>query len=220
MTQDIAPIKKAYYAGLAEKADGPVKKALNIQNWTPLDSAGMGDLFWYWNNAAIFNTDTWNQFNNVMQFNTDGYLQTTDGATLNTALFNLYLAMSYQLTSADQTKLNDANAKAQGILNTVVGDYTSMFGAIPPENSATATAKLIYITDQIMSWGETTLSLATFRASTNPTSLIPNAPLGTGKLISDFMTYLSQTSSADSVQIQIVFFELHHQLPIEALLLN
>ena len=200
MTQDIAPIKKAYYAGLAEKADGPVKKALNIQNWTPLDSAGMGDLFWYWNNAAIFNTDTWNQFNNVMQFNTDGYLQTTDGATLNTALFNLYLAMSYQLTSADQTKLNDANAKAQGILNTVVGDYTSMFGAIPPENSATATAKLIYITDQIMSWGETTLSLATFRASTNPTSLIPNAPLGTGKLISDFMTYLSQTSSADSVQ--------------------
>ena len=61
MTQDIAPIKQAYYAGLAAKADGPVKQALNIQKWTPVDSAGMGDLFWYWNNAAIFNTDTWNQ---------------------------------------------------------------------------------------------------------------------------------------------------------------
>ena len=29
MTQDIAPIKKAYYDSLAKKADGPVKKALN-----------------------------------------------------------------------------------------------------------------------------------------------------------------------------------------------
>jgi hypothetical protein len=200
MTQDIAPIKKAYYDGLAAKADGPVKKALNVQNWTPVDSAGMGDLFWYWNNAAIFNTDTWNQFNNVMQYNADGYLQTTDGAALNTALFNLYLAMAYKLTDADQSQLNDANMKAQGILNTVVGDYTSMFGAIPAANSGTATAKLIYITDQILSWGTPAPSLADFRISTNPTSLIPNSPIGSDKLISDFMTYLSQTDAAATIQ--------------------
>lgn len=199
-THDIAPIKQAYYDQLAKKADGPVKKALNVQNWTTVDSAGMGDLFWYWNNAAIFNTDTWNQFNNVMQYNKDGYLQITDGAALNTALFNLYLAMTYELTSADQVALNNANMQAQGILNTVVGDYTSMFGAIPADKSATASAKLIYITDQIMSWGAAGLTLADFRSSTNPTSLLPNAPLGTGKLISDFMTYLSQTAAAASIQ--------------------
>ncbi|KIC48174.1 hypothetical protein [Tateyamaria sp. ANG-S1] len=200
MTQDIAPIKKAYYDSLAKKADGPVQKALNIQNWSPVDSAGMGDLFWYWNNAAIFNTDTWNQFNNVMQYNEDGYLQTTDGAALNTGLFNLYMAMAYKLTDADQATLNKANMNAAGILNTVVGDYTSMFGAIPADHSATATAKLIYITEQILGWGADGLTLAEFRTSTNPTSLLPNAPLGSAKLISDFMTYLSQTDAAATVQ--------------------
>lgn len=200
VTQDIAPIKQAYYKGLAAKADGPVKKALNIQNWSPVDSAGMGDLFWYWNNAAIFNTDTWDQFNNVMQYNADGYLQATDGQELSTALFNMYMAMSYQLTDADQETLNAANAKAALILNTVVADYTSMFGAIPAANAATAGAKVAYITDQILSWGAPAPSLATFRASTNPTSLIPNAPLGSSKLINDFMTYLSETSSAETVQ--------------------
>ena len=200
MSHDIAPIKKAYYDALAKKADGPVQAALGIKNWTPLDSAAMGNLYWYWNNTGIFNTGTWNQFNNVMQYNSDGYLQTTDGAALNTALFNLYLAMSYQLTQTDQNTLDAANAKAQGILNTVVGDYTTMFGAIPPANSATAGAKLAYVTQQILSWGDSGLTLGTFRTSTNPTSLLPNAPLGTGKLISDFMTYLTQTQSADSVQ--------------------
>ncbi|MBY5934721.1 hypothetical protein KUV51_17065 [Tateyamaria omphalii] len=200
MTQDIAPIKKAYYEGLAAKAAGPVQKALNITDWTPVDSAGMGDWLWYWNNAAIFNTDTWNQFNNIMQYDADGYLQITDGAALNTALFNLYMAMAYELTSADQTALNTANMNAAAILNTVVSDYTSMFGAIPPANSATATAKLIYITEQILSWGDKDLTLAKFRTSTNPTSLLPNAPLGSAKLISDFMTYLSQTAAAATVQ--------------------
>ncbi|WP_299685359.1 hypothetical protein [uncultured Tateyamaria sp.] len=200
MTHDIAPIKQAYYNALAKKADGPVQAALNVQNWSPVDSAGMGDLYWYWNNAAIFNTDTWNQFNNVMQYNDDGYLQITDGAALNTGLFNLYTAMAYELTAADQTTLNQANTQAAGILNTVVGDYTSMFGAIPAANSATASAKLSYITDKIMSWGDSGLTLATFRQSTNPTSLLPNAPLGTSKLISDFMTYLSQTAAAATVQ--------------------
>ncbi|QFS83551.1 hypothetical protein [Roseivivax sp. THAF197b] len=199
-SHNIAPIKQAFYDSLAKKADAPVKKALNVQNWTPVDSAGMGDLFWYWNNAQIFNTGTWNQFNNVMQFNTDGYLQTTDGNALNTALFNLYTAMAYELTAADQAALNQANQQADGILNTVVGDYTSLFGAIPAANSGTASAKLLYITEQIMSWGDAGLTLATFRQSTSPTTLLPNAPLGTGKLISDFMTYLSQTAAAATVQ--------------------
>ncbi len=196
----IAPIKDAYYNALAAKAGPVVKKALNVANWTPVDSAGIGDLYWYWNNAAIFNTDTWNQFNNVMQYNPDGYLQPTGGATLNTALFNLYTAMSYELTAADQNALDAANMKAAGILNTVVTDYTSMFGAIPPANSATASAKLLYVTEQILGWGAQGLTLATFRSSTNPTSLLPNAPLGSGKLVSDFMTYLSQTATAATVQ--------------------
>ncbi|SIT07377.1 hypothetical protein SAMN05421759_1143 [Roseivivax lentus] len=198
--QDIAPIKKAYYDGLMKKADSAVKSALNVQNWSPVDSAGMGDLFWYWNNAAIFNTATWNQFDNVMQYNADGYLQITDGSALTTGLFNLYTAMAYELTAADQTALNQANMNAAGIVTTVVADYTSLFGAIPAANSATASAKLLYVTEQILSWGADDLTLATFRSSTSPTSLLPNAPLGTGKLISDFMTYLSQTAAAATVQ--------------------
>lgn len=198
-TTDVAPIKDAFYKGLRTKADGAVKAALNVQSWTPVDSAGMGDLHWFWNNTGTFNTATWDQFNNVLQYNPDGYLQTTAGAALNTGLFNLYNAMAYELSSEDTQKLNAANQQAQAILNTVVSDYTSLFGALPADK-LTPGAKLQYITDQIMSWGDADLKLSTFRQSTNPTSLLPDAPLGTGQLISDFMSYLTQTEAAASVQ--------------------
>ena len=197
---DVAPIKAAFYKGLQDKANPVVGQALNIHDWGPLDSAGLGNFNWYWNSAQIFTRATWDEFNNVIQYNPDGYFQTTDGTALTTSLFNIYNAIAYILTDADQTALNNANAKAQGIVNTVVNGYTTMFGAIPPANSATVNAKLSYITQQILSWGSAGLTLGTFRSSVNPMSLLPNIPFGASDLVSNFMAYLTQTAAAATIQ--------------------
>ncbi|WP_148699378.1 hypothetical protein [Candidatus Nitrososphaera evergladensis] len=197
---NLAPIKAVFYKELQKQAQSTVQGLLKTGTWYPIDASGLGNFPWYWNNTGIFNTNTWNWFNNIFSYNKDtGYLETHDSSLLG-GLFNTYLQISYALSSKDNAAYNDAANKAAAIINTVVGDYTTMFGAIPPEKSGTAAAKMDYVTQQILSWAPTPITLAQLRTSLNPLSLLGNAPFGSSKIITDFMSYLNQTAPVQSIQ--------------------
>ena len=194
----INDIKTSYYTALQSQAQSTVYGNLGITNAYSVDASVIGDFPYFWQNAGFFNQNTWTWFNNVFQYGTNGYLDVS-GDSLASELFNTYLKISYQLSASDQSTVNQANLNAQAQLNTVVTDWTSNFGPIPAANSATPAAKANYVTTQVLGWGAAGLTLNQFLNSTNPGSLLPNAPMGSESLINDLKVYFATIGPATDI---------------------
>ena len=194
----INDIKTSYFTALQSQAESTVYSNLDITHAYSVDVSAIGDFPYFWQSAGFFNQNTWVWFNNVFQYNQSGYLDAA-GDNLATALFNTYLKISYELDSADQSTVNQANQRAQAQVNAVVTDWTSTFGPIPAAYAATPAAKMNYVTSQVLSWGSAGLTLNQWLNSTNPGSLLPNAPMGSDTLINDLQLYFSTIGPATDI---------------------
>ena len=198
-----ADLQKLVYDQIQIAAQ-PVATALNMPNMVPIDEGSLGDFPWYWQNGTNFNNKTYSWLNNVFSYNQDGYINTSNSA-FTTAYFNVLMDTAYVLDAADAGALNTANLANAAVINTVVTDWTTTQGAIPPTYN-TQIAQLNYIMTQVLTWGNQGLTLGQLRNSTNPMSLLPNIPLGANQLVSDLMTYLANTSSVANIQAAVLSF--------------
>ena len=198
-----ADLQKLVYEEI-QKAAAPVATALNMPNMIPIDEGSLGDLPWFWQNGTNFNNKTYSWLNKVFAYNPDGYV-TTNGEDFTTDFFNVLLSTAYVLNAADAGALNAANLANAAVVNTVISDWTTTQGAIPPTNNTQA-LQLNYIMTQVLTWGDAGLTLGQLRNSTNPMSLLPNIPLGADQLVSDLMTYLANTSSVANIQAAVLSF--------------
>ena len=201
MAQDYSQIKKVYYEGLRKQ----VSQLAGASEVYALDSSVLGDYPWFWNNAQIFNLDTYNWFANVFSYNSDGYLQSA-GDSLNTGLFNTYRQLAYELSTADENAYNTANTANAAILNTVVTDYTTSVGPFPAD-ATTAQQRLQIIYAAILSWGPDGYTLEDLRTALDPVRALVKAPIGTEQLINDFLAYLNKTQAVATIQNSIANFQ-------------
>lgn len=187
-----------------QSAAQPLATALNMPNMVPVDEASLGDFPWYWQSGTNFNAATFNWFNNLFAYDGDGYVGTS-GEPLNTSLFNVFMATSYVLDSADAAALNAAVLANASVVNTIISDWTTTQGAIPATYNTQA-AQVNYVTGQVLTWGSASLTLGQLRNSINPMALLPNVPVGGDQVVSDLMTYLAKTSSVANIQAAVVSF--------------
>ena len=176
--------------------------ANNMTNLVPVDEGLIGDLPWYWQVGTNFNALTYDWLNNIFTYSSDGYVG-SDGQPLMTGYYNVLEDTAYSLDSADASTLNQANLQAASTINTLITDWTTSQGAFP-SGTSTQGAQLAYIMTQVLTWGTPGLTLGQLRSSTNPTSLLPNVPLGANQIVNDLMTYLGQTSSVANIQAAVV----------------
>lgn len=189
-------LNAAYLKGIQEAADTAIQN-LTPGEWAPVNSATIGSFPWFWQSIPNFNYETYAWFNNVFAYNEEGYYE-TQADSLNTSLYNLFTAMSYAMSAADEAALNAEVNANQAICQTVLQDYQTLFG---PAVGTTTAAQLNYVTGVILSWSTTPgLTLSQLSNALNPISLLGNAPFGTTQLINDFMTYLNATASVQTLQ--------------------
>ncbi len=198
-----ADLQSVVYSEI-QAAAAPVATALNMPNMIPVDEASLGDFPWYWQIGTNFNAATFAWLNSVFAFDDDGYVG-TNGQALTTSLFNVLAATSYVLDSADSAKLNAAVLANAAVVNTIITDWTTTQGAIPPSNTTQA-QQINYITSQVLLWGNPGLTLSQLRNSANPMALLTNVPVGGSQVVNDLMTYLANTSSVANIQAAVVGF--------------
>jgi len=182
----------------------PIAASLNMPNLLPVDEAGLGDFPWFWQNGTNFNDATYNWLNSLFTYSSDGYVGTA-GEAFTTAYFNVLLDTAYVLDAQDAAALNAANLKAATVINTIISDWTTFSGPFPA-GITTQSQQVNYVTAQVLSWGAPGLTLGQLRNSTNPSSLLPNIPLGGNQVVNDLMTYLGLTSSVANIQAAVVSF--------------
>ncbi len=195
-------LQQLVYKEIQEGA-APVAAALGMPNMVAIDEGLLGDFPWYWQNGTNFNEKTFGWINNVFAYNQDGYLQTS-GEAYTTAYFNVLQDTAYVLDSADASAYNNANDANAAVVNTVISDWTTTMGAFPAGTPSTQIGELNYVMTQVLTWGTPGLTLGQLRNSTNPTSLLPNIPLGANQIVNDLMTYLANTSSVANIQASVL----------------
>jgi len=200
---DAADLQSVVYSEI-QSAAAPVATALNMPNMIPVDEASLGDFPWYWQLGTNFNATTFAWLNSLFAFDGDGYVG-TNGQALTTSLFNVLAATSYVLDSADAAKLNAAVVANAAVVNTIISDWTTTQGPIPPSNTTQA-QQVNYVTSQVVLWGNPGLTLGQLRNSVNPLALLPNVPVGASQVVNDLMTYLANTSSVANIQAAVVGF--------------
>jgi hypothetical protein len=200
---DGADLQSVIYREI-QSAAAPVATALNMPNMIPVDEASLGDFPWYWQIGTNFNAMTFAWLNSVFAFDDDGYVG-TNGQALTTSLFNVLAATSYVLDRADADKLNAAVLANATVVNTIITDWTTTQGPIPPSNTTQA-QQINYVTSQVLLWGNPGLTLGQLRNSVNPLALLPNVPVGGSQVVNDLMTYLANTSSVANIQAAVVGF--------------
>jgi hypothetical protein len=198
-----ADLQSVVYSEI-QSAAAPLATALNMPNMVPVNEASLGDFPWYWQLGTNSNAATFEWLNHLFACKDDGYAG-TNGQALTTSLFNVLSATSYVLDSADAAKLNAAVAANAAVVNTVITDWTTSQGPIPPTNTTQA-QQINYVTSQVLLWGNPGLTLGQLRNSTNPLALLPNIPVGGSQVVNDLMTYLANSSSVANIQAAVVAF--------------
>ena len=202
-----ADLQKLVYEEI-QKAAAPVAAALGMPNMIPIDEGSLGDFPWFWQNGTNFNNKTYSWLNKVFAYNPDGYIS-TNGADFTTEYFNVLMSTAYVLSAADANAYNAANQKNAAVADTLISDWTTTQGAIPPANNTQA-LQLNYIMTQVLKWGDPGLTLGQLRNSTDPMSLLPNVPSDAKIIVQDLMTYLANTSSVADIQAAVL--SLNNQL--------
>ncbi|MFC4159029.1 hypothetical protein [Chitinimonas lacunae] len=187
-----------------QKAVGPIAAQLKFNNLLPFSESTVGDFPWFWENGSDFNASTFQWLNKRLRYNNDGYAE-TDGSLLNTDLYNVMQVIQYQLDSAEESKLNEAILANAPIINTLIRQWVSLEGALPPD-ADTMRKQLDYITAGILSWGPEGLTLQQLRNSIDPMALLPNIPVGGDLVVSTLMTYLQKTDSVAGIQNSLSSF--------------
>lgn len=197
----LSQLKTAFFQEVAKQA-ASVAKTMGINNILPVDLGNIGALPWYCTNGSIFNNDTYTWINKVIKYNPAGYYE-TDGSEFTTEYYNVMQGITYQLSPANQSLLNTAINNANSIVNTLVTNYTSTFGAIPATNAANLSSKLTYITTQMLSWTTTGTTLNDLYSAVNINKYFTNAPLGSATVITNLSQYLGATASVKNLQASL-----------------
>lgn len=197
----LSQLKTAFYNEVAKQASS-VAKSMGMNNLVALDQGNIGALPWYCTNGGIFNNDTFKWINKVIKYNPAGYYE-TDGSEFTTAYYNVMQGITYQLSPANQSLLNNAISNAVTIASTLVSNYTSNYGAVPAANAATLSSKLTYITTQMLSWTTTGTTLNDLYNAVNINSYFTNAPMGSAILIANLSQYLGATGNVKNLQASL-----------------
>jgi hypothetical protein len=203
MTTPETDFQKVFYEAIKTAAK-PTAAALGMPNMIPINKSLLGDFPWFWQNGTNFNEKTYSWLNNVFAYNPDGFIG-INGAAFTTAYFNVLLDTAYVLSAAEAEDLNKVTLANAAVVNTIITDWTTTQGAIPPANNTQA-AQLNYIMTNVLGWGTPGLTLNQLRNSTDPPSLLPNMPEDAETLVNDLMTYLANTSSVANIQAAVLSF--------------
>ncbi len=201
MTTPGTDFQKLFYEAIRNAAK-PTAAALGMPDLIPINKGLLGDFPWFWQVGTNFNEKTYSWLNNVFAYNSDGFIG-TDGAGFTTAFFNVLMDTAYVLSAAEADALNKATLANAATVNTIITDWTTTQGAIPPANNTQA-AQLNYIMTNVLKWGTPGLTLETLRNSTDPRSLLPDIPEDAETLVNDLMTYLANTSSVANIQAAVL----------------
>lgn len=192
-----------------QSAAGPVAAANQMPHLIPVDTGLIGDLPWFHQLGTNTNDKTYNWLNNVFASSGDGYVGTR-GEALTTEYANVLEVIEYTLDSADGDALNAANLAAATIANTVISDWTTTMGAFPSATPSTLNGQLGYIMSQMLTWGAPGLTSAQFSSSRNPSALL-NIPPGAEQIVSDYLSYLSQTNSVTAIRNAVYDFNVQNK---------
>lgn len=197
----LSQLKTAFFEAVAKQAS-TIAKTMGINDILPIDQGNIGALPWYCTNGGTFNNDTYTWLNKVIKYNPAGYLE-TDGSEFTTEYYNVMQGITYQLSPANQSMLNNAINNANTIVNTLLTNYTTTFGAIPAANAGTLMSKLAYVTTQMLSWTTTGTTLNDLYTAVNINSYFTKAPLGSATVISNLAQYLGATGSVKNLQASL-----------------
>jgi len=186
--------------GAMKNGSQPTAAALGFKNLVMLDEAILGDFPWFWQNGTNFNQKTFSWINRVFAYNSANDYVATNGENFVTSYAGVLTDIQYQLNSSDQDALNREILANATVVNSLITDWTTTFGAFPPSTPNTQAGQLSYISTQILTWGTPGLTLGALRISSNPMGLLPNVPLGAETIVSTFMTYLGDTSAVANIQ--------------------
>ncbi|WP_299044149.1 hypothetical protein [uncultured Tateyamaria sp.] len=109
-------------------------------DYVPLDTSGVGDFPWEWNNLGTFNAETWNFLNTIASKTSRGAIRLTAGFT--TWYFNIISATAYLWTDKDQADVNKHLIAARMAQGQLINTYQSMFAPISPADKQTAATAL------------------------------------------------------------------------------
>lgn len=113
---------------------------LDPADYIPVDTSGVGEFPWEWDNLGTFNANTWTFLNTTATKSDQGFVQLKAGLT--TWYFNIINATAYLWTDADRATLNTHLSAAQQAQEQMISDYQSMFTPISPADKQTAAAAL------------------------------------------------------------------------------
>ncbi|MBY5934720.1 hypothetical protein KUV51_17060 [Tateyamaria omphalii] len=121
--------------------------------YVPVDTSGVGEFPWQWDNFGTFNAQTWNFLNTVAAKTDTGALHLTGGLT--TWYYNIISATAYLWTDDDKTDVAKQLSNARSAQSQLIQDYQSLFAPVSPADrqaaasalGVSAASTLVYIVD-------------------------------------------------------------------------
>ena len=113
---------------------------LDPVDYVPLDTSGVGDFPWEWNNMGTFSAETWAYLNTIASRTDKGAIRLTGG--FSTWYYNIISATAYLWTDQDKADVNTRLAAARTAQGQMISAYQSMFAPISPADRQTAATAL------------------------------------------------------------------------------
>lgn len=112
------------------------------------------------------------------------------GDVFTTLYTQVLAAISFRLSSADQARLSQAQARATTEQLAVLNAWMAAFGSIPPPTAGQQAIDVILETI-VMSWADPPTSLVALQQSSHPSSLLNRVPAGGAEVVVSLEQYLA-----------------------------
>lgn len=114
---------------------------------------------------------------------------------------------SYGLSQKDLAAMQIAHSDAQSPMRAVVSAWEATFAPLPSLPNKTGLERINFITRNILSWGEPSLTLDELQSSINTANLLTKMPSGANEILRCFESYLNATTSVSQIQQSIASSE-------------
>ncbi|KIC48175.1 hypothetical protein RA29_16585 [Tateyamaria sp. ANG-S1] len=190
------------------------KTAPTPPEFMPVDTSGVGEFPWQWNNMGTFNAQTWAFLNTFAARAPSGMLRLIPGLT--TWYYNLISATAYVWTKDDRARIDTHLKDARAAQSQLIQAYQSMVSPISPADKQTAAtalglnaaSTLIYVVDYQIAYiwsgrkdsGLAPLTVSEIRA-TPMDSLFTGAPAAVRKVLKPLLEAAFQNEEAWAAEI-------------------
>jgi len=200
-----SPVENSFYQAILSATKSSLSSVSNLKNLTSFEQGSIGGFAWFWNLQGDTNLATYNLMNASMSYDADsGAVEALTTPVTNVAL-DIYNALQYRLSEADNTALSQAQTNALTQANNTVNAWNS--SGQPQitselEQSVHVNTPIDYIVYQFLnvySGGAGKVKWADFGSARNPSSLFPDMPPSLSPVLLALTQYAAATGNVATI---------------------